>query len=805
MSSRTRFLITAALVCHVFPASLLVTSRLLSASTTASAPPGEEVTIRALEQEKAGTVYKLRGQAEIHYRSWVLYADATTYDSATGEATAEGHVVLDGGPNDEHIEASRGSYNLRSENGRFYNVVGTTGAKLRGSRVLLTSSNPFAFTGNRVEKTGPGHYVVHDGTVTSCDLPHPSWQFSAGRVVVDVGGNARLYKSVFRVRGVPVFFFPYATHPVERLARQSGFLMPNFGHSSRKGVILGESFFWAINRSMDATLGAEYYSRRGWAQHGAFHARPSETSSLDFTYYGVQDRGFGPAKVDQGGVNVRLKAEARLPHNFRGVANIDYLSSYVFRLAFNEVFSLAVNSEVKSTAFLANTTRGFSYNLLTERYQNFQSTNPGDVITILHAPSLEISGVDRRLGRSPFYWSFDAAAEGLSRSEPAFRTANLIGRFDLHPRLALPLQWKGWTLRPELGLRDTLYTQELSPARTMGVAVDDPVNRKALEATVEMRSPSLSRVFDREVFGRKLKHVVEPRLVYRYVTGVNNFSTILRFDARDILSNTNEVEYGVINRLYAKRISQLPEDCSPQGMPIPQGALTGVAVAPHAARGSAGKTPCPAGPRVREIITWELAQKYFLDPNFGGALVNGRRNVFTTTADFTGIAFLTSPRHLAPLISRLRLQTSARTDAEWDLDYDFRKGRINSSAALVSYHLGEFTIGGSDNYLQSPGDLLLSSGATAPQSFHQFRVLLGYGHPNKRGFSAATNLGFDARRSFLQYGAVQATYNWGCCGVSVEYRRFALGSVRNENQFRFTFGLANIGGFGNLKRQERLF
>ena len=87
--------------------------------------------------------------------------------------------------------------------------------------------------------------------------------------------------------------------------------------------------------------------------------------------------------------------------------------------------------------------------------------------------------------------------------------------------------------------------------------------------------------------------------------------------------------------------------------------------------------------------------------------------------------------------------------------------------------------------------------------FNQFRVLFGYGQPNKRGFSGATNLGFDANLGFLQTPAVQTAYNWDC-GFSVEYRRFALGSVRNENQFRFNFALANIGSFGN-RRQEKLF
>ena len=816
MTSRTRFLITAAFVCHLLVAPSLVTSQLLSSSQQSGLPQippnspsvlkEEEVTIRALQQEKDGPVFKLHGNVEIRYLDRVLQADDVNYNSKTGDVAVDGHVIIDGGPNDEHIEANRGTYNLRSEAGRFENVTGTTGIRLRGTRLTLTSSSPFYFTGKVVEKTGPDHYRVYDGTITTCELPHPKWEFNAHKVVVDVGGNAKIYRSTFRIKGVPILYFPFATHPVQPLPRQSGFLIPNVGRSSRKGTILGESIFWAINRSTDVTFGTEYFSSRGWAPQGEFRIRPSDTSFVDLNYFGVLDRGFGNPKVDQGGHNIRLDGEGAFGHNFRGVANIDYLSSFVFRLAFNEIFSQAVYSEVKSQVFLSNTTRGFSSNALTQRYQNFESTTPGDVITILHAPSFQSSSVDRQLGKSPLYWSYDVALEGLSRSEPSFRTAPLVGRFDLAPTLSLPLLLRGWSLRPEIALRTTLYTQQLAPSSGVGVAINDLVNRKALEGSIELRPPALDRVFDREFRGRKWKHVIEPRLAYRYVTGVNNFPNILRFDARDILSNTNEVEYAVVNRLYAKHTSEQPEDCGSAGMPsLNVGRPTSANRIPWERQGGPQEAPCETGPPVREIVTWELAQKYFLDPTFGGALVPGRRNVFTTTADFTGIAFLTDARRLSPLISRLRIQTTARTDAEWDIDYDFKKGLINSSMAFVNYRIGQFTLGGGDAYLRAPGETLVSNTIAGPERFNQFRLLLGYGYPNKRGFSGATNLGFDANLGFLQYSALQTTYNWDCCGVSLEYRRFALGSVRNENQFRFTFALSNIGAVGNLRRQERLF
>ena len=64
-----------------------------------------------------------------------------------------------------------------------------------------------------------------------------------------------------------MFYFPYATHPVEKV-RQSGFAIPNLGTSSTQGKILGESVYWAIDRSMDLEVGAQYYSLRGWAPRG---------------------------------------------------------------------------------------------------------------------------------------------------------------------------------------------------------------------------------------------------------------------------------------------------------------------------------------------------------------------------------------------------------------------------------------------------------------------------------------------------------------------------------------------------------
>jgi LPS-assembly protein len=826
MTPRIRLFITLALVSHVLLLVPLVTSQLppekekspkssLSSRITGSAAaPSDEVVIRARQQEKIGDTYKLRGDVEITYRNYTLRAEDATYDSKTGEAQASGGVTLDGGPRDEHLSATHATYNVASQSGTFFDVIGLIGAIYRGKSLVLTTTNPFILTGRRVEKIGL-RYIVYHGTITSCALPHPKWRFDAAKIDVVPGAEAKVYHSDFRLFGMPLLYLPFAEHPVDNLGRRSGFLLPVIGVSNKKGLILGDGVFWAINRSTDLTAGAEYFSTRGWSQNFEFRARPSETASLGLRYFGVLDRGDPDTHQKQGGEDVKFNGEWQRA-GWRAVASVNYLSSFLFRLAWSPTFNQAIDSEVHANGFLSKNFNGYSFGILASRYQNFQSITVGDEIRILHMPSASFSSVDRPLSSTPLTWGFDSSLEGLSRTEPDFRTSTLAGRLDARPRAALPLHFHDWSIRPEIAVRETYYTEQVGagPAGTVGSLVKRGLNRQDVELSVELRPPALARVFDREVFGRQLKHVIEPRVTYTRVAGLNNFDDVIRFDARDILSNTNEVEAGIVNRIYAKQ--KLPRSAA--GCELP--AKTGQNVQ---GRVGTGKIPsmlpgatAPArkcedqGSTTRELLRWEVKQKYFFDPTFGNAIVPGQRNVVTSSVDFAGIAFLTGPRRWSPVVSLLRLQPSANTDVQWELDYDHTKGQINASTAFVDYRIGNIFIGGSQMFFRVPGEIVAPTAITPPPEFNQFRLLLGYGHPNKRGLSSGVSFGIDEHFSYLQYAAAQTSYNWDCCGLSFEYRRFTLGSttigsVRNENQFRFTLTLANVGSFGNLRRQESLF
>ena len=753
-----------------------------------------EVLIRADEQEKNQDIYNVRGNVEIRFGGYTLNCDQATYDSTTGQITATGHVVFEGGTRNEHLTGSHAEYDVSRDTGKFYDVSGSIGVAVKNRTMYLRSSTPFFFYGKMAEKLGPDRYRVNEGYVTSCQLPKPKWQLDSQSASVEIGDEAVLRHAVLRVRGMPVFYFPYVEHPVDNLGRKSGFLIPEIGQSNSRGFIFGDGFYWALSRNADATLGAAYYSKRGAAQFGQLRA-VGYTYAFQAQYFGVIDNEGNPATHQhEGGQEVKVNAWKELPYDFRGVLSVDYLSSYLFRLAFAQGFSEAINSEVRSYGFASRNQNGFGLGLLASSYRNYESTAKGDYIEIVHAPSLELSSVERTFTRTNFVYAFDVALEGVSRNEIGFRTGPIVARLDAAPYLAWPKLFHGWTFRPQVGLRETYYSQrQIITPNAVIEAVDDAINRNVASASFELRPPTLVKVFGRKPFGRVVKHTIEPFGIYRYQTGINDFSQIVRFDARDILADTNEVEYGITNRLYAKK-SSLAAQCFQHPVSQLGESLTKTEKA-------CDDDTAPAG----NVITWEIAQKYFGNTTFGDVLVPGRRNVLDTTIDLTGIAFLTGPRHFSPVISRLRAQ-SGPVDLQWSLDYDPVPGRVTSSTIFAGYRWSNWSVNAGQTYINAPGEVLFSpSGTGTPSIFNQYRVGVTYGGMSRRGLNGAVSVGVDSRVGYIQSATLQTNYNWDCCGVAFQYSRWALGSVRNENAYRFSFSLANVGSFGTIRRLQSLY
>jgi len=784
LSGLRHFLLLAAL----FLALALLPPGIASAQQTRfPSGKGGVANLEAKTQSRKGDVTTAEGEVDIQYADTRLRADHVEFNSKTYEATATGHVQLDYG--NEHLEAGEAHYNVSTGHGLFHDVRGTVKIERRPNPAILISENPLYFEARDVERFPGEVYLIHRGWITICDPEHPKWQFYAPNARIRLNKTVALINANFRLFRVPLIWLPYASAPAGHKIRQTGFLIPDAGESSLKGFILGDAFYLAPTPWMDATIGGQYMSRRGLLERGSLRAKPFENTSVEYSYFGVDDRGIliNGIRTPQGGEQQRLEIQSLLPGGWRFVTDYNHLSSLTFRLAFSDSYGEAINSEVRSAVFLSNNFRGFSVNFAGLNDKSFLTLPvaatpttpavPATSVTLRNLPEARLGSVEQAPWRSaPVYFSFDAFTGVVYRRDQNIQTSNFVDRYELAPRVTVPLHFGPWLgVTTSAAFRATRYGDSYNSA---GLLSGASISRNTGEFTVELRPPALERFFDRtssktDKTRRRYKHTIEPALTYRFVTGVNRFANFIRFDSDATLTDTSEVEYGFTQRLFRK-----DGDGQPQ-----------------------------------ELISWRIVQKHYFDPTFGGAIVNGQRNVFQALDSISPFAFAFGPRNWSPIVSDFKITPGGLYDVEQILQYDPQIQRLVTIGTLlkvkpyreffatVAYFRLNANPAFSELPLKPPPQLL---NFEQPAS-NQIRGLVGYGSETRKGFNLIAGVGYDFENKTLQNQTVQLSYNGSCCGLAVEYRRINLGQVRAENQFRLAFIIANIGNFGNLRHREKIF
>jgi len=712
------------------------------------------------EQSEQG-VWHLRGKARIELHNATFTADTADYDENTHIFHAEGHVYYRNYDQNEVIYCDRAEYNTDTERGTFYNPRGYAKTKVVARPGVLTTQAPFYFQGRTADKE-EGKYILHDGFITDCKIPNPWWTLHADLFDIIPDDRAIAHKSIYHLKGLPVFYFPYFYKSLKKEPRKSGLLAPNIGHSSTGGYLIGLGYYYAISRSLDVTYLFQDYTTRGYAHHIDFRGKPSQKSDFNLIFYGAQDRGYlsGTNLIKAPGYSITGAGKTELGDGWIVRGSLDYISSLAFRQQFSQSFNEASGSETHSTVSIGKNFGYYDFTAAGTRGEDYLSPTKGDSVVIRKIPEFDLNGRDRQLvsGALPVWFSFDSSFALFHRAEPMaepgfYQTSQFSSRADLEPTLTTAFHWGQFHLIPSFTMHETFYGQSFLNGAVSG----DKLTRNAPELNVDLVLPVFERIFNRKTFlGDKLKHVIEPRVSYKYVSDVKRFEDTLRFDPLDLLSDTNEVEIGVTNRLYAKK-----------------------------------------GDTVTEVLSWELVQKRFFDPTFGGAAIPGARNLVESVLDLTGYTFLNGPRNYSPIVSILRGTPRPGISFTWEADYDPLYHRLVNSSFIADLRLPKryYISAGSDQVRPDP----VISG-----NFNQFRTTLGYGDSNRKGWNAGISSVYDLRLHQLEYGVAQATYNTDCCGISFQVRRVDFGT-RNENQYLMSFSIANIGSVGNLKKQERVF
>jgi LPS-assembly protein len=718
-------------------------------------PPPGFWNLDAIHQEAEGKLYKLRGRARAQNGRLLFQADEIDWDEEKHELLARGNVYFHDFERNERLWCDHLEYNTQGPTGKFYGVVGMGQPRIVARPHVLTSTSPYYFQGEWAERIG-AKYILYKGWITNCKVPNPWWIMRSPKLDIIPGDRAIVYRSIFRLKNFPLFYAPYFYHSLQKMPRRTGFLRPSIGNSSTLGRMIELGYFWAINRSYDATYRFQDFTSRGFGHHLDFRGKPSRRADFDAIVFGVQDRGLkrddGPAD-EASGYSVLVLGQADLGKGFYARGQVDYLSSFKFRQQFTQSFNEAIGSESNSVIFLTRHWSTYAFNLAYERKENFQSLEPGDAILIRKLPEVEFSSRDRQpWSRVPVWISFESAAGLLQRTQPLFQTRLYTPRIDFQPRFMTALRWKSIHLIPSFAVRETHYAE----SQQNGNIVGRDINRFVREFSLDLILPSLARVFEKKTFlGDKLKHVIEPRASFRYVGGIQDFQRYVRFDETELMSNTKEAEFSLINRLYAKR-----------------------------------------GQDVQEILTWQLFQRRYFDPTFGGAVVPGARNVFLSTVELTPVAFVDGARRASPLVSLLRASPKPGFGFEWQSAYDIGHGGFADSSFSADMRFNK--------YFLSAGHNLVRGNPSIRPDANQFRGQVGWGSENRRGWNFGFSAVYDYQIGQMQFATTQVNYNTDCCGFSIQYRRFSFGT-RNENQFQAAFTVANLGSFGTLKKQERMF
>jgi len=752
---------------------------------------------QTVEGDKGARIVRHIGNVDVHFGIYRLQADEIAIYEAENKIVAKGSVVFDQG-DDQRITGATGVWNYKTKLGYFEESTGFTNQTNDGTVIY--------FTADRVERTGLNEIVVTNGVFTACEEATPKWSFTSKNATIRMHDKLRIKKATFRIKNIPLLTLPFATIPIKEKDRSSGFLLPAIGFSGSKGMRLTAAYYKTLGDSADVTFRGDIYSSRGLGYGLDFRSRANARSYFNFGFFAVKDRIFGhPVDAehpDQGGSAVYAQGVHYFPNGFTAAIDLRQTSSLDFRQVFSDGIQQII-SPIEVSQFFVNKSWGSTTLNFLMRREDISIPNVQEKTRNLPAVSFE-----RRPNRIPFfrdaYFSMRATFEGVSRREQVADlaayaavtgsmdpvvTPSLSQRLDAYPQLIVPFHTRYVNFTATGAVRATYYSNSFDDLRRVA---GNNIVRKYGEFQFDVRPVALARNYYGKDDAFRFRHVIEPFLTYRYISGINNFNRIIRFDEVDTMTNTNEIEFGVTNRFYTRRYTE---------------AVT--KEAQDRLRLQASKDPQSVVGKVQpyELFTVTVRGKYFFDKTFGGALIPGRRNQIEPMTALTFYTFGGVPRTFSPLNIDATYRPQRTIFVNSRLDYGISGDGLRDVSATVGYDTPMLKAFSSFYYTRAI-TLIPSLAQYADPNGKEAGTLRGsqwspsilYGNKD-HGFYGGMSFFFDfqnkraTRDSPMISSLATAGYAFNCCSVALQYYTFDVG-IRSEHRVAFSFRLNGIGSFG---------
>ena len=749
---------------------------------------------QTVDGEEGKRILTYTGDVDARYGIYRMQADKITLYEAEDKMVAEGSVVFDQG-DDQRITGASAVWNLKTKLGTFEDSTGFTNQTNDGTVIY--------FIAEKVERTALDEVVVTKGKFTACEEAVPKWSFTADEARIRINHKIKLKNAKFRVKDIPILPLPYASIPIEQRDRQSGFLTPTFGFSGNKGFRLSGAYFQTLGRSADVTIRGDLYTSRGIGYGLDFRTRANSRSFFNFGFYAVKDRIFGSSESaetpDQGGSIIYAEGVHYFSNGFTAAADVRLTSNLAFRQVFSDGIQQIISPIEVSQAFVNKSWDNYELNLLA---RSQVISIPNVRIKSRNLPSVHFEKRPSIISfLSPLYFSFQGSAEGVSRreevddlgiyqqmtgSDPTLTPA--IGqRFDVFPQVTLPISLKYVNFTATAGGRVTYYSNSFNDMRQV---VGRDVIRKYGEFQLDVRPVALAKNFYGKNDAFKFRHVIEPFVTYRFVKGVDNFHRIVRIDELDTITDTNEIEFGLTNRIYTRRYAEAVTD-----------------EAQRLLREASVDSKEPLSEQPYEIFNLTVRGKYFFDETFGGALIPGRRNQIEPITAVSFYTFGGVPRRFSPLNIDATYRPKRSIFLNTRMDVGVHGDGIRAASATIGYDASLLKVFQTFYYTRAV-NLVPSLQIYANRDGREPGTLRGsqwspsvfVGNRDK-GLYGGTSLFFDfenrraARLSPLISSLYTVGYAYDCCSMAVQFYTFNVG-VRNENRVVFSFRLNGIGAFG---------
>jgi LPS-assembly protein len=357
-----------------------------------------------------------RGNVEIYYNDYVLLADEVVYDKAANILTANGNVRLRD-PDGSVVNAER--LTLRSD---------FRDGFIRSLKALTQEDSRIAAT-NAYRKDG--QVIYENAVTTSCkpceqnpDAP-PIWRVKATRIIQDKTDQNIYYEDAqFEVYGIPVAWVPYFYTPDPTTVKQrSGFLSPEWVHSSLLGYGVALPYYYAASPNYDLTLTPEFTTNAGTLVQALWRQRLWNGS-----YYVNLAGAYNPeAETTTGDRNWRGSINSKGDFAINAVWHVGwsgvFQSDDTFR-RFYDLDSIYATDQI-STVYLTGQGERSYFNMSVSRYGNLAGSTYDDelkqyvqTVTANSYPSIDYNYVHNK----PVYggeFSFDVNALALSINDPA--------------------------------------------------------------------------------------------------------------------------------------------------------------------------------------------------------------------------------------------------------------------------------------------------------------------------------------------------------------------------------------------------